>query len=162
MASASGGAGDFEKDFLFRSGSARASIFAHFSARVTDRSHWATFGGKLPYQNAVRRQLRSHPVVVMQTVRHRNRREFAAQRLRSIYGRIRIRYPILSLMHAAVIVPADEFGEYMPKMSCIPDQNLHAGSMKLRNLEIQRNQLGRSFRGARAVSMLTERDFRSR
>jgi len=64
-----------------------------------------------------------HPVVVMQPVQHRNRHESPAQRLRSIYGRFRIRNPVQSLMHAAVVVPADEFGEYTPKLSFIPNQH---------------------------------------
>ena len=36
--------------------------------------------------------------------------------------RVRIRYPVQSLMHAAVVIPADEFSEYTPKMPFIPDQ----------------------------------------
>jgi hypothetical protein len=59
----------------------------------------------------------------MQSVQHRNRRKSAAQRLRPIYCRIRIRYPVQSLMHAPVVVSANEFGEHTPKMSFIPDQH---------------------------------------
>ena len=69
------------------------------------------------------RQLRSHPVIVMQAVPYRNRHEFAVLWLRFSQSRIGSWYAIQRLMNAAVIVPADEFGEYMPKMSFIPDQH---------------------------------------
>ncbi len=47
----------------------------------------------------------------------------AAQRLGSISDGIRIQNPVQSLMHASVVVPADEFVEYTPKMSLIPNQH---------------------------------------
>jgi hypothetical protein len=59
----------------------------------------------------------------MQPVQHRNRHKPATQPLRPIDCRIRIRYPVQFLMHAAVVVPADEFPEYTPKMPFIPDQH---------------------------------------
>ena len=70
-----------------------------------------------------RRQLGGQPVVVMQPIQHRNRHKSATRWLRLSQHRIRIRYPVQSLMHAAVVVPADEFLEYAPKMPLIPDQH---------------------------------------
>jgi len=59
----------------------------------------------------------------MQPVQHRNHHKTAARWLRPHYCRIRIRYPVQSLMDAAVVVPADEFCKYTSKMSFAPDQH---------------------------------------
>ena len=60
---------------------------------------------------------------MVQPVQHRNGHKPASQWLRISQRRIRIRYPVQPLMHAAVVVPADEFVEYTPKMPFIPDQH---------------------------------------
>jgi hypothetical protein len=67
--------------------------------------------------------LPSQPVVVVQPVQHRNRHKLASQWLRISQALIRIRYPVQPLMHAPVVVPADEFLDYPPKMPFIPDQH---------------------------------------
>jgi hypothetical protein len=74
-------------------------------------------------QTAGRRKLCRHPVVVMQPVQHRNRHESAAHRFWSIESWIRIRKPIQSLMHAAMVVPADEFSERTVQLSFVPNQH---------------------------------------
>ena len=73
--------------------------------------HMANTLLKSQYQNGVRQQLRSQPIVVMQPVQHRNRHKPAARRLRISQRRIRIRYPVQSLMHSAVVVPAAEYAQ---------------------------------------------------
>jgi len=67
-------------------------------------------------------KLPSKPVVVMQSVQHRNGHKPAAQRPRPSQRWIRIRNPFQPLMNLAVIISADEFRERTPKMPFIPDQ----------------------------------------
>jgi hypothetical protein len=71
-----------------------------------------------------RQQLRGQPVIVMQAVQHLGRHKSSARWLWPSQHWIRIRYPVHSLMHAAVVVPTYGFGEYTPKMPLIPDQHL--------------------------------------
>jgi len=62
--------------------------------------------------------------------------------------RVRIRYPVQSLMHAAVVVPADEFPEYTPTMPFIPDQHTVktlATKRPYRPLDVRR-RVGRAIR----------------
>jgi len=59
----------------------------------------------------------------MQSVPHRDRHKSAACWFRLSQQWIKIRYPVLSLMYSAVVLPADEFDEYQPKIPFVPDQN---------------------------------------
>ena len=59
---------------------------------------------------------------MVQPVQHGDGYEPAVQWLGLSQRRIRIRYPVQSLMNPAVIVPKDEFGKDTPKMTLIPNQ----------------------------------------
>ena len=67
--------------------------------------------------------LRGKAVVVVQSVQHGNRHKPTSQWLRLCQRRIRMGYPIQSLMNAAVVIPEIKFGESTPKMTLIPNQH---------------------------------------
>ncbi len=72
--------------------------------------------------NACWRRLRSKTVVMVQSVQHGDGHKPTTHRLRLSQRRIRIGYPVQSLMNAAVVIPEIEFGESTPEMTFIPYQ----------------------------------------